>query len=361
MSKPRLVVNCRFLTRPVTGVERFALEIVTRLVDTVDDITLVAPATIPPGTRIAGKEVLPVGHLRGHLWEQVSLPRYLRSMGSPTLLDLANTGPLLWPNQLYVLHDVAFITQPASYRRAFRLAYRVIAGTLVRRAAHVATVSTFSRDEILRVFRCPEVQIDIVPNGVSSFVSRTGKLNLPALAGGEYFLAVGSAAVHKNTATLIDAYASVRSELVDPPSLVIVGGTSRGFRSSSTADERAGIVELGRVPDQQLAQLYSHATAFVYPSLYEGFGIPPLEAQAAGTPIVVSHRRPFTDLIEEDSALWCDPEDQESISSALVRVARSPDLRTRLIERGMRNAERYSWDDSARRLLAIVTDSAPKS
>ena len=224
MSQPHLVVNCRFLTRPVTGVERFAFEIVARLVDAVDDISLVAPPTIPSGTRIAGKTVQPVGQLRGHLWEQVSLPRYLRSMGSPTLLDLANTGPLLWPNQLYMLHDVAFITHPESYRRAFRLAYRVIAGTLVRRASYVATVSTFSRDEIVRVFRCPEVHIDVVPNGVSTFVSEPGDLDPFALAGRKYFLAVGSAAVHKNTSRLIEAYARVRGQLVDPPALVIVGG-----------------------------------------------------------------------------------------------------------------------------------------
>ena len=359
MSQPQLVVNCRFLTRPVTGVERFAFEIVSRLVDAVDDITLVAPVTIPPGTRIAGKEVERVGLLRGHLWEQISLPRYLRSMGSPTLLDLANTGPLLWRKQLYLLHDVAFMTHPESYRRVFRLAYRVIAGTLVRRASHVATVSTFSRDEIVRVFRCPEVHIDVVPNGVGAFVSEPGDLDLLALNGRKYFLAVGSAAAHKNTATLIEAYAGVRGQLADPPSLVIVGGSSRGFSSSSTTEDLPGIIELGRVSDQQLAQLYANATAFVYPSLYEGFGIPPLEAQAAGTPIVVSRRRPFTDLIDESSALWCDPEDAASISAALAQVARSTDLRTRLIENGVRNAKRYSWDDSARRLLAIVTDSAP--
>lgn len=358
MSQPALVVNCRFLTRPVTGVERFAFEIVTRLVEAVDDITLVAPSTIPADTRIGGKKVHPIGRFSGHLWEQVSLPRYLRSVGSPTLLDLANTGPLLWPDQLYMLHDVAFITHPESYRRAFRLAYRVIAGTLVRRASHVATVSAFSRDEIVRVFRCPEVKIDIVPNGVSAFVAEPGPLDVAGLAGGEYFLAVGSAAGHKNTAMLIEAYALARRRLARPPSLVIVGDTSRGFRSTTVTDDVPGVIELGRVADRRLAQLYANATAFVYPSLYEGFGIPPLEAQAARTPIVVSRRRPFTDLIAESSALWCDPEDAASIAAALERVATSPDLRRSLIERGAANAKRYSWDDSARRLLAIVTADA---
>jgi glycosyltransferase involved in cell wall biosynthesis len=360
VSQPSLVVNCRFLTRPVTGVERFAYEIATRLAESVADITLVAPADIPPDTRLAGRRVQPIGRLHGHLWEQVSLARYLRSLGSPMLIDLANTGPLLWPNQLYTLHDVAFITHPESYRRAFRLAYRVIAGTLVRRAAHVATVSEFSRDEIVRVFRRAGTHIDIVPNGVSAFVSEPGALDVPALAGREYLLAVGSAAAHKNTSRLMEAYAQVRGRLVDPPSLVIVGGSARGFGSRSGTDDAPGVIELGRVSDRQLAQLYANATAFVYPSLYEGFGIPPLEAQASGTPIVVSRRRPFTDLIEENSALWCDPDDTASIAAAMEQVTRSPDLRAGLIESGVANASRYSWDDSARQVLAIVTDAARK-
>lgn len=351
----RLVVNCRFLTRPVTGVERFAREITTHLAETVDDIVLVAPSTIEPGTRIAGREVLPVGRLRGHLWEQVSLPRYLRSLGTPMLLDLANTGPLMWRHQLYVLHDVAFITHPESYRPMFRLAYRIIAGTLVRRATRVATVSDFSRDEIVRVFGCPEVQIGIVPNAVSAFVSRPTGFDLPQLGNGRFFLAVGSAAHHKNTDTLMDAYANLRRQVEQPPSLVIVGGHSKGLRHGAASAERPGVIELGRVSDSQLAQLYAHATGFVYPSRYEGFGIPPLEAQAAGAPLVVSHRRPFTDLIEEGSALWCDPDDAASIAFALKRVAESPELRERLVENGVANAARYSWAESARRLLEIVT------
>ncbi len=155
-----------------------------RLVESVADITLVAPPDIPADTRLAGKKVLPVGRLRGHLWEQVSLPLYLRSLGSPTLIDLANTGPLLWQKQLYTLHDVAFITQPDSYRPMFRLAYRVIAGTLVRRAAHVVTVSSFSRDEIVRVFRCPDVPIDIVPNAVSGSLCRARRPRYPARSRG---------------------------------------------------------------------------------------------------------------------------------------------------------------------------------
>jgi glycosyltransferase involved in cell wall biosynthesis len=359
VSQPGLVVNCRFLTRPVTGVERFAYEITTRLAENSADITLVGPPDIPPHTQLGGRTVHPVGRLHGHLWEQVSLPLYLRSLGSPTLVDLANTGPLVWPNQLYTLHDVAFIAQPDSYRPLFRLAYRVIAGALVRRARHVVTVSSFSRDEIHRVFHRPKDEIDIVANGVSVLASEPAPpLGVPSLAGREYFLAVGSAARHKNTASLVDAYARLRRQSADPPLLVIVGGESRGFNRMTSSGEVPGVVLLGRVSDALLAQLYANAIAFAYPSLYEGFGIPPLEAQAAGTPIVVSRRRPFTDLIEESSALWCDPEDAASIASALERVARSSGLRRQLGERGMANASRYSWDDSARRLIAIITGSA---
>lgn len=354
MAQTDLVVNCRFLARPVTGVERFAFEIVTRLVETVDHIALVAPPNVRPETRIAGRAVQRVGRLRGHLWEQVSLPRFLRSVGSPTLLDLANTGPVLWSKQLYVLHDVAFITHPESYRMSFRLAYRVLAGTLVRRAAHVATVSDFSRDEIVRVFGA-DVHVDVIPNGISAFLSEPGELDFPELRGREYLLAVGSAAAHKNTSRLMEAYARVRSHVRDAPYLVIVGGSARGFHQPAPTNDAPGTVMLGRVSDGQLAQLYSNATAFIYPSLYEGFGIPPLEAQAAGVPLVVSHRRPFTDLINESSAVWCDPEDTSSIASAIEQVMRSADLRTRLIENGFANARRFSWDASARQVMAILS------
>ena len=255
MSQPDLVVNCRFLTRPVTGVERFAFEIVARLVERVDDIRLVAPPTIPAETRIAGQRVQPVGRLRGHLWEQVSLPRYLRSVGSPTLLDLANTGPLLWPNQLYVLHDVAFITQPESYRRAFRLAYRVIAGTLVRRASHVATVSTFSRDEIVRVFRCLRCHIEIVPNGVSTFVSSPAPsrpLELGVVS------TSWRSALRPVTRTPRGWWMRMRASGNSGRSALPSDRRRKCTRVPFAECRRrsAGVVELGRVSDRQLAQLY---------------------------------------------------------------------------------------------------------
>lgn len=354
MPELRLIVNCRFLTRPVSGVERFALEITKRLVEARGDVVLVAPPAIPPGTKIAGKDVVPVGRLSGHLWEQISLPRYLRSVGSPLLLDLANTGPVLWTNQLYTLHDVAFVTHPESYRRSFRLWYRIMAGTLVRRAARVATVSTFSRDEIVRVFSPGVRPIDIIPNGVDEFRAQPdGAPADPRLNGNAYFLAVGSAARHKNIPRLLDAYSELRRRLDPAPSLAIVGGGGKGFQQEDLADI-PGVVELGRVSDEQLARLYANALALVYPSLYEGFGIPPLEAQSAGTPVIVSRRRPFTDLLPEDSAAWCDPDDAASVTQAMESIAQSSLLRTQLAERGLMNARRYSWDEAAHRLLDIL-------
>ena len=196
-----------------------------------------------------------------------------------------------------------------------------------------------------------------MPNAVSDFAATSDPLEAPPLGGRPYILAVGSAAPHKNTEMLVEAYSRLRTKIDQPPLLAVVGGRARGFNRTGAARSTAGVLELGRVSDHQLRQLYAHATAFAYPSLYEGFGIPPLEAQAAGTPLVVSRRRPFTDLIDEGSALWCDPEDAASIALALERVVRSPELRRALIERGAANANRYSWDDSALRVQAIVTSS----
>lgn len=348
-----VVVNCRFLTRPVTGVERYAFELVQALSALRTDLLLVAPPS-PPRVHpeIAGLPVRTVGSLSGHAWEQVSLPRFLRTVRDPVLVDLANTGPVRFADQVVVIHDLLHRRHPQSHSRSFRWWYAAMTPRLVRRARAVATVSEFSRDEIRELHGREDVAI--VPNAVGSWIHGPQR-RPPSIGGAPFFLTVGSRSRHKGLKTAIEAFRVYRGS-GGRATLAVVGTTSRSFADEGTAAVAGseGVVELGRVSDDELAWLYHHARAFLFPSLYEGFGVPTIEAQAAGTPVIASDIVVLREVLEEGSALMFAPGDAASLTAAMVAIEEDPALDAQLRRDGPRNAERYSWAASAATLSALI-------
>ena len=344
-----VVVNCRFLTRPVTGVERYAFELVEALAAIRGDLLLVAPPDPPlEHAEIAGLPVRRVGSLSGHAWEQVSLPRFLTSVDEPVLVDLANTGPVRCADQVVVVHDLMHRRHPESHSRAFRWWYGMITPLLLRKARTVVTVSEFSRTEIRDVYGRDDIRI--VPNAVGAWI--TGPQRRPSSIGEvPFFLSVGSRSLHKGLDTLVEAFRRYR-ESGGQAALAVVGTTSRSFADGSFSAAEA-LVELGRVSDEELAWLYHHARAFVFPSRYEGFGIPPIEAQTAGTPVIASDIVVLREVLDQ-SALLFPPGDAAALASAMVAVDEDPDLVARLTEAGVRNAARYSWAASAAELSTLI-------
>ncbi|MEB0025581.1 glycosyltransferase family 1 protein [Pseudomonas sp. MH9.2] len=356
-----IVINARFLTQELRGVQRFAEQICLALKQMRDDVVFVAPHGIKMHESAKALEVQCIGRNSGHLWEQLDLPLYLRRQGNPLLVSLCSTAPLMYGNQIATHHDITYVRHPESYTRAFRTLYRVMTPILLMRIKALLTVSNFSKGEISQFYNYPESKIFVVPNAVSDDFQPgpplTNKQN--------YLLAVSSPSAHKNFSRMIEAFLTLRTQ--EDLQLHIVGAASEIFSDPSLqrlASSDPRIHFLGRLSDTELIAQYQGATAFVFPSLYEGFGIPPLEAQACGCPVLAANAASIPEVLQA-SALYFDPLDVGHIASAMERILTDISLRQSLRRRGLNNVTRFSWEDSARRVSqridAVLTQpSAPE-
>ncbi|WP_222115639.1 glycosyltransferase family 1 protein [Microbacterium sp. SLBN-146] len=347
MSAP-IWVNARFLTQPATGVQRFADQISRELFQLDPRIAFVAPPESSRPDWIPEENFIVVGRRRGHAWEQIDLPRALRRAGRPVLLNLASTAPMSYSNQIATHHDITYVRYPTSFSRPFRVLYRLIVPRFLKSSRALITVSEFSKREIASHYRIDPDKIEVVPNAVDSRF----KQGEPSSPRQPYILAVSSPNEHKNFARLLAAYDSVADSISSD--LLIIGKQTSSFSAQDYAAKESDRVRFtGRVSDAELIELYQGAHAFVFPSLYEGFGIPPIEAQRCGVPVASSDAASLPEVLGE-SVLYFNPLDTESIASALVEIDSDTQLRAALRQFGFANADRYSWRRSAERVLRVA-------
>lgn len=348
-----IVINCRFLTQDLTGVQRFAEQITAQLATMREDVRLIAPPGTLRHTSLGGRAVEQRGSRSGHRWEQWDLPHLLRrEFDSPLLLSLMNTGPVLYRNQVLAHHDVTYVRFPRTYTARFRVAYRLLSAATLRRARRVITVSEFSRSEIAQVYRVDSRKILVAGNAAGDeFQQQHQDATEP------YLLGVASFLPHKNIDRLVRAFERYREQSGTSTTLRLVGSARPGAMARDDGSPRStpGVEVLGRVDDAALRALYAGARGFVFPSLYEGFGVPPLEAQSAGTPVAAADIPPVREALGT-SALYFDPRSVESIIDALSVIDSRPDERARLQSAGMLNAARYSWSASATRISALLDE-----
>lgn len=345
-SNPQIILNGRFVTQEITGVQRFARGVARELIKMRDDVVVAVPggSTIDESA-LPGAQYVEVGKRGGHFWEQVELPRFLKSNGRPLVVSLTSTGPAFYRNQVSTQHDVTYIHHAASFSRQFRLAYRVIVPPLLRNSRRIVTVSEFSAREVAEHYKVSQNKFFVVPNATDAIFSPAG----PKPESDPYLLAVSSPNAHKNFGRLIEAFDRLPRDL--PIKLRIIGGQNRSFSQQSFQHNTDRVEFLGRIDDLELAAQYRGATAFVFPSLYEGFGIPPLEAQASGTAVISSNAASMPEVLGE-SAYFFDPLNVDELESAIGTVVRDDELRASLEQRGLEKAARYSWERSASILSA---------
>ena len=346
-----IVINARFLSQEIRGVQRFAEQISLELNGLRDDLVFVAPRDIRLHRSAQQLDVRRIGRHRGHLWEQLDLPLWLTRQGNPPLVSLCNTAPLAYRNQIATHHDITYIRHPDSYSRAFRAVYRSLTPPLLKRIKALITVSEFSRSEIARFYGYPARHICVVPNAVDARFQPFCAEQCPKGAP-PYLLAVSSPSAHKNFARMIAAF--LRLKGLDDVELRIIGDSNRIFAGSlhDTAGSRR-IRILGRLTDEELVEAYQGATAFVFPSVYEGFGIPPLEAQACGCPVIAARAASIPEVLG-DSAQYFDPLDVDDIAACMQRVLSDHALRQDLRQRGKANVARYCWNASARQVCRLI-------
>jgi len=348
-----IYVNGRFLLQTQAGVQRYSFELTSSLLSFSDiSVRVIVPRGYISSQWLSRNNLIRLGFCRGIFWEQAILPLYLKMIGSPLLVCLGNTAPILYSNKIVAIHDISFVRFSESYSLIFRLYYNALIPLILRTTDTVITVSEFSRIEISDYYRVDSRKINVVYNAISKeFRPAAGSLN------DKYILSVGTLSRQKNVASLIKAFNMIKN--LDMK-LYLVGSEGKNFRNPELGElisNNANIVRLGRVSDEELVRLYSNAVCFVFPSLYEGFGIPPLEAQACGCPCIVSNSASMPEVYR-DSVLYINPYDSNDISEKISMLFEDVNLQKVLIRRGFENIKRFSWAVSAKKIRKIVINEA---
>ena len=357
--KTEVLINARFLTQTTTGVQRYAIEIVKALDKLIGDghpatrghsFTLLSPQDVRQELGLKNIPVKRVGRFGGHLWEQLELPYYARH---GLLLSLCNAAPLAKRNQIVAIHDAAVFVNPKNFSLPFRGWYKVLLTALGKVARRIITVSAFSKKELIRHCGIDESKLFVTYEGgehALAAVPQDGVLRRWGIDGRRYVLAVSSVSPNKNFSAVVRAV-----ELLGETDfkVVIAGGTNHKVFGGSESPLPDSVIRVGYVSDGALRSLYEHAACFVYPSLYEGFGLPPLEAMNCGCPVVVSEMASMPEVCD-DAALYCDPHDPKDISDKIRHLMENEDLRTRLRQKGAPRAELFSWERSARATLDTI-------
>ena len=309
------------------------------------ELEALLPAVNPGRYRVI-RPPAALAHGRGHAWEQLVLP--VRARGSRLLLSPANLAPLAHPRNVVVIHDAAPFREPRWYGRAYGTWHRALLPRLARRAQLVIVPSDFVRSELVELFGIPADRIRAIPPGVDSRFAAPGDtaavLSRLDLDGRPYVLALGTEGERKNL-RLLDAIAP---RLAASGFDVAVAGSKRPYiATSGTGISR----RIGYVDDADLPAVYAGAAAFAMPSLYEGFGLPCIEAMAAGTPVVAADRAALPEACG-GAALLADPDDEDAFADALIEAAGAE--RHRLIEAGRARAAELTWRGTAEAIDAAL-------
>jgi glycosyltransferase involved in cell wall biosynthesis len=341
-----IVCNVRNTQTSLTGVQRYTLELLKRFGPRV--------ATIQPKNRSEG--------LKGHAWEQFVLPTRLegRLLWSPS-----NTGPLAVERQVVTIMDVAPLDHPSWSGAQFSLWYRALLPKLAQRVRAILTVSHFSKSRI--VHHCPlaEAKIHVVHNAADERFSPATATDIAAvrkllaIPSPSYFLALGSLEPRKNLGRLLAAWQRIQPELPEDVWLVLAGakGKQHVFGDHALGPLPPRVHLTGHVPDHCVPALYSGAIGCAYVSLYEGFGLPPLEAMACGTPVVTSNTSSLPEVVG-DAALTVDPFDVDAIASRLLEMASDSRLRETLRSKGLVRAKMFDWNQTAEATMSVLEQAS---
>jgi len=356
-----IFINARFLSQSLTGVQRYATEFVKALdylIETgqIDDtkysFVLLGPKNIQFDLNLKQIPIKKVGISKGHLWEQVELPFYARN---GLLLCLCNTGPLLKRNQIVVIHDARVFALPQSYSFAFRSWYKLLLPNLGRIVKKVITVSSFSGSELIRYCHLNSAKIVVVSEGKEHILSTTrdvAVLKKNAIGDKPYVLAVSTLTRNKNFQAIVQAIENIKQVDFE---LVIVGGKNSQVYSQAQTPLPEFVKHLGYVSDGELRALYEQASCFVYPSLYEGFGLPPLEAMACGCPVIVSNAASIPEVCGE-AAIYCNPYSVEDIADKIEQLLADKSLQEEMRLKGIERAKAFSWDKTVQQTCAVIEE-----
>jgi glycosyltransferase involved in cell wall biosynthesis len=286
------------------------------------------------------------------------------------VLHVQFTAPPFCPCPFVVsIHDLSFEHVPETFKRRSRTQLRLTVRHSARRAARILSLSEHTRSDIMKTYGIEPNRIEAIPLAAPDhFGMVIDKRELQRVRHnygieGDYILSVGSIQPRKNLARLVKAYAQLRGDRSADklPKLVLVGKCAWLYDETLRALDQAGVKDsvllTGYVPESDLPALYSSALCFVYPSYFEGFGLPPLEAMKCGAPVIVGNRTSLPEVVG-DAGLTVDPFDVDAIAGAIRKLMNDSTLRAKLSQKGQERASSFTWRETARQTLQVYQDVA---
>jgi glycosyltransferase involved in cell wall biosynthesis len=362
--KTKVFINGRFAAQAQTGVQRYALESLKALDELLAQNPLIGQhielvLALPKAAQVNGLKHIATLHIPGkptHFWEQTAL---LWAARGSLLLNFNYSGPVLKRHQIITIHDATVCAFPQSFSRAYRLVHHVLIALLKKRVARIMTISSFSKSELNRYFGIQHAVVGT--EGWQHSVSQgdsAGVMRKYGLEPGRYLFAAGSLKPNKNFSLIAKAF-----ELLPgyPLKLAIAGAQDISiFSQHRVLNNPMQVQTLGYVPEADLAHLYRNAAWFVFPSLYEGFGLPAIEAMANGCPVIAARAASIPEVCG-DAALYFDPYDARSLANILQKIIEQPTLRDDILARVPSRLEQYSWQRNAEIILCQIAQLSGRS
>ena len=319
----------------ITGVERYCLSLVEEFNKTGFEFDVAEPGS--------------TNRYLQHIWENTALPN--KAANYDVLFCPGNMSPLWKPKgckYVTTIHDISFRFYKDTYGFLYRLYHDITIARVLGIADAIIAVSNYEKEMMSAYYPESAAKIRVVYNGISENLK-----NRPVIyEKDKYILYVGSLNKRKNLSGLIDAFLKIADKI--PHSLVIAGAEQKVF-SGTQRKSHDRIKYLGFVADNELVELYKKASVFVFPSFYEGFGFPPLEAMALGCPVITSNVSCLPEIVG-NAAIRIDPMNTGEIADTMLRVVNSDELRRTLIEKGLEKVKSYSWAKSAKELVQIFRE-----
>lgn len=343
----RVTINGAYLSMRMQGIVRYARELVCALddvLDETDDVEIVVDKAAEGLCGLKHIRVRQIGILRGKAWEQIDLAAYMACHTDRLLLNLCNVAPLLARPGVTAIHDVMYRTCPDSYTtlrsQVARLWHCALYEVLTWRERALLTVSNFSKDEICRFYPHAKGKVQVVPNAWQHVRTYTEAMDwqerYPFLKSGEFFFSLATRARHKNGIWVREVARR------NPQFVFAVAG---GSYDAEERDVPSNVYPLGFVSDDDACALIRACRAFLYPSLYEGFGLPPLEALALGARVISSNATSLPEVLG-DAVHYIDPGNYDVDLDAILREKVGP---------ADDALARYDWTASARILDEVLS------
>lgn len=341
----KIIINGRFLVHKITGVSRYAREILSELDKIVpsDSIELAIPPETEDVPNYINIKVKRIGNLHNRLWEHISFPHYVKKSKAVSL-NLCNVAPLVSPG-IVCIHDMKIKSHPEYFSTAFCLWNKILLANQTKRAKKIITVSEFSKKEIMKYYNISEEKIIVIPNAWQHYKGINYDSNILSkysLACNKYYFALGSLEPNKNLKWI----ASKALEMPDYQFVVAGGINKQLFADGLNFSCPDNMILLGYISDEEAKTLMKNCEAFLFPSFYEGFGIPPLEAISCGCRKIVISDIEVMHEIYGESAYYINPNNTQD------NICNLPDKPIELVYEPL---NRFNWSNSAQLLYDQIT------